>query len=87
MTTDASRSRITGDVRRTGSGDRLVRPVPQARDPIHPFSDSDRTARELPHARLVEAHSLLEWRVSPARLDRELLQFLDEVWQPQRAVA
>jgi pimeloyl-ACP methyl ester carboxylesterase len=57
------------------------------RDPIHPFSDSDRTARELPHARLVEAHSLLEWRMSPARLDRELLQFLDEVWQSQRAVA
>jgi pimeloyl-ACP methyl ester carboxylesterase len=57
------------------------------RDPIHPFSDSDRTARELPHARLVEAHSLLEWRLTPARLDRELLSFLDEVWRSQRAVA
>ena len=56
-------------------------------DPIHPFSDADRIARELAHARLVTASSLLEWRLRPARLDRELLGFLDEVWQPQRAVA
>ena len=56
-------------------------------DPIHPFSDADRIARELPHARLVTASSMFEWRVRPDRLDRELLAFLDEVWQPQRAVA
>jgi pimeloyl-ACP methyl ester carboxylesterase len=56
-------------------------------DPIHPFSDADRIARELPHARLVTASSMFEWRVRPDRLDRELLDFLDEVWQPQRAVA
>jgi pimeloyl-ACP methyl ester carboxylesterase len=56
-------------------------------DPIHPFSDADRIARELPHARLVTASSLLEWRIRPDRLDGELLRFLDEVWQPQRAVA
>ena len=56
-------------------------------DPIHPFSDADRTARELPNARLVTASSMLEWRLHPDRLDRELLGFLDEVWQPHRAVA
>jgi pimeloyl-ACP methyl ester carboxylesterase len=56
-------------------------------DPIHPFSDADRTARDLPHARLVTASSMLEWRVRPTRLDRELVDFLEEVWQPQRAVA
>ena len=49
-------------------------------DPIHPFSDADRIARELPNARLVTAHSIAEWRVHPARLDRELRGFLDEVW-------
>jgi len=49
-------------------------------DPIHPFSDADRLARELPRARLVTASSLLEWRLRPARLDRELLGFLDQVW-------
>lgn len=50
-------------------------------DPIHPFSDADRTARELAHARLVRAHSIAEWRLHPGRLDRELLAFLDQVWQ------
>ncbi len=56
-------------------------------DPIHPFSDADRIARELAHARLVTAHSMFEWRVRPDRLDRELIAFLDEVWLPRRAVA
>lgn len=56
-------------------------------DPIHPFSDADRTARELLNARLVTASSMLEWRLHPDRLDRELLGFLEEVWQPDRAVA
>jgi pimeloyl-ACP methyl ester carboxylesterase len=56
-------------------------------DPIHPFSDADRIARELPHARLVTASSIAEWRVRPARLDRELLAFLDEVWLQQRVAA
>lgn len=49
-------------------------------DPIHPFSDADRTARELPRARLVEAKSISEWRVRPDRLNAELAAFLDEVW-------
>lgn len=56
-------------------------------DPIHPFSDADRIARELPHARLVTASSIAEWRVRPGRLDRELLHFLDEVWRPQSVAA
>jgi pimeloyl-ACP methyl ester carboxylesterase len=56
-------------------------------DPIHPFSDADRIARELAHARLLTASWALEWRVRPARLDRELVAFLDEVWLPRRAVA
>ena len=55
-------------------------------DPIHPFSDADRIARELPNARIVTASSIAEWRLRPARLDRELAGFLDEVWA-LRAVA
>jgi len=55
-------------------------------DPIHPFSDADRIARELPHARIVEANAIYEWRLRPARLDAELIEFLDEVWA-LRAVA
>ena len=49
-------------------------------DPIHPFSDADRTARELPRARMVEARSIFEWRVRPSRLNNELAAFLDQVW-------
>lgn len=56
-------------------------------DPIHPYSDADKLARELVNARLVTAHSMFEWRVRPGRLDRELLGFLDQVWRPQRVAA
>ena len=54
--------------------------VGHSSDPIHPFSDADTTARELPGGRLVEASSILEWRLRPSRLDAELCAFLDEVW-------
>jgi hypothetical protein len=37
---------------------------------------------ELPQARLVEASSILEWRLAPKRLTEELALFLDEVWAP-----
>ena len=59
--------------------------IGHGRDPIHAFSDADLTARELPNARLVTAESILEWRLRPSRLDRELLGFLDEVWVDRRA--
>jgi pimeloyl-ACP methyl ester carboxylesterase len=49
-------------------------------EPLHPFSDSDMLATELPNSRLVEARSILEWRLSPERLDDELAVFLDDVW-------
>jgi pimeloyl-ACP methyl ester carboxylesterase len=50
-------------------------------DPLHPFSDAGMLAEELPNARLIEANSILEWRISPNRLDGELARFLDDVWQ------
>jgi pimeloyl-ACP methyl ester carboxylesterase len=50
-------------------------------DPLHPFSDSGMLAEELPKARLIEASSILEWRISPSRLDDELAGFLEEVWE------
>jgi pimeloyl-ACP methyl ester carboxylesterase len=54
--------------------------VGHPRDPLHPFSDSGMLAEELSNARLVEANSILEWRVKPQRLNRELSAFLAEVW-------
>jgi pimeloyl-ACP methyl ester carboxylesterase len=54
--------------------------VGHARDPLHPFSDSGMLAEELPKARLIEASSALEWRLTPKRLDAELADFLDAAW-------
>ena len=55
--------------------------VGHPRDPVHPFSDSGMLAEELANGRLVEASSILEWRVRPKRLTRELATFLDEIWR------
>jgi pimeloyl-ACP methyl ester carboxylesterase len=54
-------------------------------DPLHPFSDSGMLAEELPNSRLIEASSILEWRLSPERLDAELAKFLEEAWQGKPA--
>ena len=54
-------------------------------DPLHPFSDSGMLAEELPHSQLIEANSILEWRISPERLDAELAGFLDDVWDQGEA--
>lgn len=62
--------------------------VGHPRDPLHPFSDSGMLLEELPNARLIEANSILEWRLNPDRLNDELSGFLEEVWAPKlRAVA
>jgi hypothetical protein len=55
-------------------------------DPLHPFSDSGMLAKELPDARLIEATSILEWRIRPDRLDDELAGFLDDVWGTKRGL-
>jgi pimeloyl-ACP methyl ester carboxylesterase len=59
--------------------------VGHPRDPLHPFSDSGMLAEELPHGTLVEANSILEWRLRPERLTGELAAFLDGVWAPRSA--
>jgi pimeloyl-ACP methyl ester carboxylesterase len=66
------------DERRALTNPTLV--VGHPSDPIHPFSDADRIARELPRARIVTASSIAEWRLRPRRLDRELIGFLDDVY-------
>jgi pimeloyl-ACP methyl ester carboxylesterase len=53
-------------------------------DRLHPFGDAARLAAQLPQARLVEARSLLELRVWPARLTAEISSFLDEAWATGR---
>src|SRR5579859_706328 len=50
------------------------------RDPVHPFSDADMLAAELPNGRLIDANSILELRTNPKRLTGKIGAFLDECW-------
>ncbi len=50
------------------------------RDPIHPFSDADMLARELPNARLIGADSVIELRLRPERLTAQITAFVEECW-------
>lgn len=54
--------------------------VGHPRDPIHPAADAAMLADEMPHARFVAAHSILEWRTHPERLDAEAISFVTECW-------
>lgn len=54
-------------------------------DPLHPFSDADMLVDEMVNARLVDANSILEWRLTPERLTNELAAFLDEVYAEDEA--
>jgi pimeloyl-ACP methyl ester carboxylesterase len=54
------------------------------RDPVHPFSDSDMLVRELPNARLIEASSILELRLTPERLTSEIVSFVERCFKPAR---
>ena len=45
------------------------------RDPVHPFSDAGMLAEEMPNSRLIQANSLVELRVRPARLTNEIAGF------------
>jgi len=54
-------------------------------DPLHPFSDADMLVEEMPNARLVDANSILEWRLTPDRLNDELAGFLDDVYAEDEA--
>ena len=57
------------------------------RDPIHPFSDADMLARELPNARLIGADSVIELRLRPERLTAQIAAFLEDCWAGEDAAA
>ncbi|MBV9606113.1 MAG: alpha/beta fold hydrolase [Solirubrobacterales bacterium] len=65
-------------VRRTFDAPALV--IGHPRDPLHPFSDADMLAAELPNARLIDANSIIELRVSPERLTGKIAAFVEECW-------
>ena len=66
------------EMRRTFEAPALV--IGHPRDPLHPFSDADMLAAELPNGRLIDANSIAELRVSPERLTRKIAAFVDECW-------
>jgi pimeloyl-ACP methyl ester carboxylesterase len=53
------------------------------RDPIHPFSDADMLAHELPNARLLHAESIIELRTRPERLTAQIADFVDACWSAE----
>ncbi len=53
-------------------------------DFVHPFTDADHLTRQLPNARLLEAHSIVELRTLPARLTDQIAEFLAEAFAPWR---
>jgi hypothetical protein len=57
------------------------------RDPLHPFSDADMLAAELPAGRLIDANSIIELRVSPERLTGKIAAFIDECWTQETVSA
>jgi pimeloyl-ACP methyl ester carboxylesterase len=54
-------------------------------DLIHPFSDAENLAEQITHARLVQAHSMVELRLQPERLTREIVRFIESVCRSQEA--
>jgi pimeloyl-ACP methyl ester carboxylesterase len=72
------RTAPTAEERRALEHPALV--VGHPNDPLHPFSDADMLVDEMANARLVDANSILEWRLTPERLTNELAGFLDEVY-------
>ncbi len=52
-------------------------------DRLHPFGDARRLAQQLPNAQLVEARSLFELRLRPARLTGFIAGWLDDVWRAE----
>ena len=55
-------------------------------DVLHPYSDAANLARQIPNAELLQARSVAELRVSPARLTTAIADFLDRAWQESPAV-
>jgi pimeloyl-ACP methyl ester carboxylesterase len=51
------------------------------RDPLHPFSDADMLAGELPNAQLLYASSIIELRTRPTRLTGKIAEFVSECWR------
>ncbi|MBV8940954.1 MAG: alpha/beta hydrolase [Solirubrobacterales bacterium] len=57
------------------------------RDPVHPFSDADMLAGELPNARLIAANSVIELRTRPERLTAQIARFVADCWKSRSLIS
>lgn len=71
----------TQDERRALTQPTLV--IGHHHDPIHPYNDAKDLAELMPDARLLDANSIMELRMTPARLTGEVTDFVDYCWEPQ----
>jgi pimeloyl-ACP methyl ester carboxylesterase len=53
-------------------------------DPMHPLADARMLAEELPRATFVRARTVLEWRLTPERLDRAAIALATGCWKAPR---
>jgi pimeloyl-ACP methyl ester carboxylesterase len=53
------------------------------RDPVHPFSDADMLAAELPNGRLLDANSIVELRTRPKRLTAKIAEFIEDCYSDE----
>lgn len=53
-------------------------------DPIHPAADAAMLAEELPTSTFVKAKSILEWRLTPDRLNAIAVEFALDTWKVRR---
>jgi pimeloyl-ACP methyl ester carboxylesterase len=51
-------------------------------DPIHPYNDAKDLAGLMPDAKLIDANSIAELRLTPARLTGEVTDFVEDCWRP-----
>lgn len=61
--------------------------VGHAADPVHPAADAAMLAEEISGARFIRATSVFEWRLRPARLDAEVVEFVLRCWETPSASA
>jgi pimeloyl-ACP methyl ester carboxylesterase len=52
-------------------------------DPIHPYNDAKDLAELLPDARLIDAVSIAELRLTPRRITKQVSRFVDHCWEPK----
>ena len=49
-------------------------------DPLHPATDAQRLARQMPNAQMLDARSMLELRTRPGRLTPRIAAFVRDSW-------